>query len=84
MSGHRIGKSIDRSKTPMSLAVWLRYQVESIPHVAARDGQFSARCAAVSLRMKLGGALRANLIDPATAAELNAMLDQVERIEEPA
>lgn len=84
MSGRMVSRAGERSDVPMSLAVWLRYQVESIPHVAARDGQFSARCAAASLRVKLGGALRANLIDPATAAELNAMLDQVGRIEEPA
>ncbi len=79
-----VSRELDRSNIPASLGVWLRYQVESIPHIAAKDGQFSARCAAASLRVKLGAALRANLIDPATAAELDKMLDQVGRIEEPA
>ena len=84
MSGHMVSREFDKSNVPASLGVWLRYQVEAIPHIAARDGQFSARCAAASLRVKLGVALRANLIDPATAAELNEMLDKVGRIEEPA
>ena len=84
MSGHMVSREFDKSNVPASLGVWLRYQVEAIPHIAARDGQFSARCAAASLSVKLGGALRANLIDPATAAELNEMLDKVGRIEEPA
>lgn len=84
MSGQMVHRVLDKSNIPASLGVWLRYQVEAIPHIAARDGRFSARCAAASLRLKLGGALRANLIDPATAADLNAMLDQVGRMEEPA
>lgn len=81
MSGSEALKSV---KAPVSLEMWLRYQVESIPLIAAKNGHFSAHCAAASFRLKLRGALIANLIDAATAAELSEMLDKVRLVEEPA
>jgi len=84
MSGNAATRGLGHVNVPASLGVWLRYQVESIPCIAAKSGHFSARCAAASLRLKLGAALRANLIDAATARELGEMLKQVESVEEPA
>jgi len=84
MHGRAANRGPAQVHVPASLGVWLRYQVESIPRVAANSGHFSARCAAASLRLKLNAALRANLIDAATARELSEMLDQVGRAEETA
>lgn len=84
MSGRVAHRGPGHVSVPVSLGVWLRYQVESIPRVAANGGHFSARIAAASLRLKLGAALRANLIDTATARELSDMLDQIGQVEEPA
>jgi len=84
MSGSEALKSVGQLKAPVSLEVWLRYQVESIPLIAAKNGHFSAHCAAASFRLKLRGALMANLINAETAAELSEMLDKVRLVEEPA
>lgn len=85
MSGWTAIRGIGRTESPGSLATWLRYQVESIPRIARGDRHFSAVCAAASLRLKLGSAVRANLIDTVTAAQLRQMLDeQVGKANEPA